>query len=85
MKYKENTLRRRAHRIGYHIQKGFIHSGRYVYRDSYGNRYKGYMVMDLHTGFYVWGCCNSNFDFQWNLADVEQFLKDEFKARGLVW
>ena len=85
MKYTEGTLRRKAYNIGYQVQKDFQHFGRYVYHDSYGDRYTGYMVRDLRTGFYEWGCYDSNFDHLWDLDDVADFLKGEYEARGLAW
>ena len=85
MTYTEGTIRRKAYNIGYQVQKGFQHFGRFVYRDSYGDRYTGYMLRDLRTGFYEWGCYDSNFDHLWDLDDVADFLKGEYEARGLAW
>lgn len=84
-KYSESTLRRRAYKIGYQIQKGFRHFGRFVYHDPYGDRFSGYMVKDLQSGFYEWGGYNSNFDFLWDLEDVEDFLKEQYELLGLTW
>lgn len=85
LKYCESTLRRRAYKIGYQVKKGFQHLGRNVYHDQYGDRYSGYMVRDLHTGFYEWDGYNSNFDFLWTLEDVENFLREQYEALGLAW
>ena len=81
----ERTLRDRAHKIGYHVTKGFTHFGKHVFYDNYGERSTGYMVMDLSTGFYAWGSYNSNFDYLWELEDVEDFLKEQYEALGLAW
>lgn len=83
--YTESTIRRKAYAIGYQVRKGFQHFGNFVYHDSYGDRFTGYMVMDLRTGFYVWGSYNENFDFRWDLDDVVEFLKGEYEARDLPW
>lgn len=83
--YSENTLRRRAHKIGYQVQKGFMHFGPYVFHNSYGTRYSGYMVKDLQAGINVYGSYNSTFDFLWDIEDVESFLKEQYEALGLAW
>lgn len=85
MNYSESTIRRRAYSIGYRAEKGFQHFGQFVYHDSCGDRFTGYMVKDLYTGFYEWGCYSENFDHLWNLDDVAEFLKGEYEARGLAW
>ena len=81
----ERTLRERAHKIGYHVTKGFTHFGKHVFYNSYGERSTGYMVMDMSTGLYAWGSYNSNFDFLWDLDDVEEFLKEQYDVLGLAW
>ncbi len=85
MMYSESTLRRKAYGIGYQVLKGFMHCGKYVYHDSYGQRYSGYMIRDLQTGFFVCGCYNNIFDFVWKLRDVEDFLKDKYERLGYSW
>ncbi|MDO4206840.1 MAG: hypothetical protein Q4D15_04500 [Lachnospiraceae bacterium] len=85
MKYSENTIRRKAHYIGYQVQKGFQHFHRNVFYDSAGKRHTGYMVKDLKTGFYEWGCYSENFDHLWDLDEVIEFLKGEYEALGLIW
>lgn len=85
MMYSISTIRRKAYAIGYQVTKGCLHFQDFVYHDSYGNRFSGYMVMDLKTGFYEWGSYNENFSFRWNLDDVVEFLKGEYEARGLKW
>ncbi len=85
MKYSESTIRRKAYKIGYQVTKGFQHFRRNVWHNSYGERFTGYMVKDLHTGLCEWGCYDSNFDHLWDLDDVEEFLQGEYEARELVW
>ena len=83
--YSESTLRRKAYKINYQVVKGFMHCGNYVWHDVYGDRRTGYMVKDLTTGFYVWDGYNENFDFLWDLNEVERFLKDQYELRDLEW
>ena len=85
MKYCEKTLRNRAHKIGYQISKGFQHFGENVFYDYFDKRHIGYMVKDMSTGCYVWGCYNSNLDYLWTLQDVENYLKKQYEAIGLKW
>lgn len=85
MEYSENTIRRKAYLIGYQVQKGFRHFGKNVFYDIYGERCAGYMVKDLSSGLYMWGCYSENFDHLWNIDDVIEFLKKEYEARGLTW
>ena len=82
--FTENTLRKRANKIGYYIQKGFQHWGPYVYHDSYGNRFTGYSIMDGRTGFIAYGY-NGVFDNCLELEDVEEILREEYKSLGYAW
>lgn len=84
---KERVLRKKAEVAGFSVRKGFCH---YLYngavmKDQFGNREIGYSVMNMSTGFYVWGCYNANFDNLWSLEDVENFLRDQYIKSGLVW
>lgn len=81
----ESTLRKRAHKIGYHVTKGFTHFGQHVFYNRYGERSSGYMVLDVRSNIYVWGCYNDIFDYLWELVDVESFLKEQYEALGLPW
>ena len=83
--YHISTIRRKAYAIGYQVMKGYLHFQDFVYHDSYGDRFPGYMVKNLRTGFYEWGSYNENFSFRWDLDDVVEFLKGEYEARGLKW
>ncbi len=86
MNYSESTIGRRAYNISYQMEKSFQHFRQFVYDNSCGNRFTGYMVKDLYTVFfYEWGCYRENFDHLWNLDDVAKFLKGEYETRGLVW
>ena len=73
--YSLNTNRRKAHKIGYQVTKGIQHFQNHVWTDSSGERHTGYMVMDMATGLYEWGCYDSDFDYLWDLDDVVQFLE----------
>ncbi len=84
-RYSESTLRKRAYKIGYQVQKGFMHFGKSVFYDQNGERSSGYMVKELQYGFYVWGGYDSNFDFLWSIEDVEDFLKEQYESLGLTW
>ena len=83
--FTESTLRKRASAINYCVSKGFMHYGKYVYHYPDESRRKGYMVMDLNTGYYVFGCYDSNFDNLWRLDDVEEFLRTKYQELGLKW
>ena len=60
-------------------------SSQNIMKKKGSDRCTGYMVRDLLTWFYEWGCYDSNFDHVWDLDDVADFLKGEYKARGLAW
>lgn len=62
MNHSESTIRRRTSNIGYRVEKGLQHFGQFVYHDSCDDRFTGYMVKDLYTGFYEWGCYSEDFD-----------------------
>lgn len=81
----ESALRKKAHKIGYHVLKGFQHFRGYVFYDCNDERTTGYMVQNLYTGLMEWDGYDENFDFLWTLQDVEDFLKEQYKALGLQW
>lgn len=85
--YSLSTLRRRAHKIGYHVSKGFQHylCGGAVAYDYAGERTVGYSILDLSVNSYVWGSYNSIFDNQFDIEDVEEFLKEQYEMLGLTW
>jgi hypothetical protein len=87
MTSKERFLRNRAKKAGYKIHKGFVHymHNGSVFIDQYGNRESGYSVLDLTTGYYIWGCYNEALDNLWTIEDVENFLKTQYRAIGLDW
>ena len=78
--YSEKTLRRKARKLGYRVKKGFMIFG----NGSIASRTPGYSVIDLEYNCYVGG--NSNIFYNiWTLEDVEDFLKSEYIANGLVF
>ena len=42
-------------------------------------------MIDLATGFYVWGCYDNNCDHLWTLEDVEEFLKKVYLEHDMRW
>ena len=81
--YTENTLRRRARRVGYYLHKGFQHFGQTVLRDKDGNRLTGYMLSDMRTMLVIWGY--DGLDNRLDLEDVEDILKDTYKLMDIPW
>ena len=78
--YSLTTLRKRAYKAGYRIEKGFQH---YMYndavcRDCNGDGYIGYNVWDLSNNQLVWesGCYDGNYDHLCVLEDVEELSID---------
>jgi len=85
--YTEDTLRNRAKKIGFQIEKGFQHdeNGDTVCRE-YQGRVSGYQVKNLEDGSYVWGSMiEGGADHLWTLDEVENFLRDAYEERGLKW
>ncbi len=83
MMYSEKTIRRKAKAIGYTVEKGLL-------RMTVGNavirpRQTGYSLINDSLGCYVWGSYNEVFTHIWDLDDVENFLKSEYKDLGLVF
>ena len=84
--YSERTLRRKAAKIGYGINKGYQHwldKGYPIFCDCNGEKSIGYQVIDYSTGFAVWGSYDRMLDHLWSLGDVEQFLKEQYEKHGL--
>ena len=85
--YTEDTLRRRAYKVGFKIEKGFQHDddGNVIIRKGQGH-ISGYQVKDLKDGSYVF---DSNFEgasnYRWDIDMVEDFLKGEYEKRGIKW
>ena len=80
----ERTLRRKAYRIGYRVEKGVVrHSGN-ICRDCFGERFSGYMIRDIAADSIEAGCYNG-YTYQLSLNDVELFLRDRYNALGLAW
>lgn len=72
----ESALRRKAKKLGYTLEKGYVRFtvGGEIFRYANGERDTGYMLKDNYTGFYEWGCYNELLTHQWSLQDVEDFL-----------
>jgi len=83
--YSLSTIRNKAYQINYQVMKGVQHCRNAVFYDERGNRHSGFMVNNLETGCYVRGCYNEFYDFLWDLNDVIEFLKSQYKARNLDW
>ena len=76
--YSEKTLRKRANRIGYKIQKG---------RVKVGNHYLlgggvGYSVIDTEYNCIVYGNNGTLLNIL-TLKDVDEFLHDQYIELGL--
>ena len=83
--YSEKTIRRKANEIGFVVSRGFQH---YLYngavvKDYYGVAYTGYVVEDMTTGYYVWGCYDQCFDHIWTIEDVDEFIRGEYERAGM--
>ncbi len=83
--YSLSTIRQKAYKINFQVEKGFIHYRDVVDHDYSGNRHTGFMVKDLETGFYVKGCYDENFDHLWEIDDVVSFLKEQYEILGIDW
>ena len=80
--YTEKTLRNKAYKAGYRINKGFQHQLTRSYPVAPG-RWVGYNVEDLTTGRMVWDCYDEVRDHLWSLEDVEEFLREVYEEAGL--
>ena len=86
--YSLTTLRKRAYKAGYRVEKGFQHyNNGAVCRDCNGDGYTGYNVWNLSNNQLEWesGCYDSNYDHLCTLEDVEEFLKQVYESAGLIW
>lgn len=87
--YSEKTLRRKAKAIGLYIEKDFVRFANvsegnpivYDWGDEYGRK-SGYMISDIQTGGIVDGY-NGVMLNTMDLEDVNDFLKEAYKAEGL--
>ncbi|WP_155829715.1 hypothetical protein [Butyrivibrio sp. AC2005] len=78
-----STLRKKAHAIGYTLNKGCIH---YLSKDyPVYSKDIGYNVINESTGTMVWGCYNEAFDHLWTLSEVERFIKEQYIELGLEY
>lgn len=83
---RERKARKKGLEAGYRVSKSFqhYHSGGIVSNWN-GERFTGYNVEDLATGFLVWDCYDSNCDHLWTIDDVEEFLKTVYEENGLKY
>lgn len=79
-----STIRRRAERVGYYVEKGFVRFQGKVHYNLEGERETGFMVKDLHYNIYVGGF-NDPWSYTWDLEDVVELLKNEYEARDMAW
>lgn len=85
--YSISTLRKRAKAAGYSIEKGFQHytvSGA-IFTNWNGEKFPGYMLLDLAKGEYVYGSYDQTYTHLWQIEDVEEFLKNIYEKNGLNW
>lgn len=85
-KYSLETIRKKAYKIGYRVNKGFrrYHNGG-LWRDWNGVPRTGYNVVDLSQNILVWDCYDSNYDHLWTLEDVEEFIKGEYEKAEIEY
>ena len=82
----EDTLRNRAKKIGFQIEKGFQHDEDGDTITAAIGRITGYQVKNLEDGSYVWGSkIEGGADHLWTLDEVENFLRSIYEERGLKW
>lgn len=83
---REHKARRKGREAGYRVSKGFqhYHNGGIVTNWN-GERFTGFDVTDMSTGYSVWGCYDANCDHLWMIDDVEEFLKNVYEKNGLKY
>ncbi len=87
-RYSESAIRRKAKKLGYIVQKGFVHylgKGYPVWTYWNGAREVGYNVIDTTMNTLVWGCYDSTRDHLWSLEDVEAFLTETCAENGMTF
>ena len=87
LKLSEKTLRRRADRLGYKVEKGCqrYHNGGAVVQNYCGERFTGYNVIDLRLGCLAWDCYNEICDHLFTLEDVAEFLESADQDNLFSW
>lgn len=86
--YTEKTLRKKAIKAGFRIEKGFCHwmtEGYPVYTYYNGERDTGYNLIDESTNTLVWGCHDGHVDHLFTLDDIAEFLEDVYTSNGLTF
>lgn len=83
-------LRRKAYKAGFRLSSGFRydkHDGEYV-RDEDGHCVRGYQLEDLNNGgtlVYLDSEYEHNCQYASDLDEIEEYLKYEYKCRGMKW
>ena len=85
---RERRLRRKANKLNLMINKGWQHwmfgSSYPVFRDYYGEKRTGYMIISMQTGLAVAGY-DEILSHNMDLDDVEEYLKAQYERRELKW
>lgn len=88
-KYCESTLRKRAKRIGFTVEKGYqrdLQNGWGTVKDLYGKKITGYDLYDSR-GFLTDGPYPSSlpYNHRMTLDEIEYCLKMLYEDCGLPW
>ena len=84
----EKSMRRRANRLGYKVEKGYqryLMDGYPIVRNAAGEHFTGYNIIDLHTNFIVWPSTNGVCDHLLTLEDVAEFLQSVDQEHLFNW
>jgi len=84
----EKTLRRRAERIGFKLEKGYqkyLNPEWGFVRDEDGEKIVGYQLWNMYTGLYVWGSYSELCTHILTLEGVEEMLMCAYEEYGLEW
>ena len=89
IKYCENTLRRRAKKIGFTVEKGYqryLNEKWGTVKDSNGNRIIGYSLynpegIEVNAPFDSTAC----HDHEMTIEELEFYLQKLYEERGLPW
>ena len=86
--YSIRTLRRKAAAAGYDLHYGWkrFSSGQ-IWRDPFNGDYKerGFSLIDIRINGYVLGTDNYGNINTGTQAEVEEFLRDVYKANGMTF
>ena len=82
MRYTESTIRNKARNIGYIVRKGYV---RTLAKPSVAvDTVSGYTIYNSEGTYMIHGYNELYFNLL-TLEDVEQFLREEYEARELVF